>query len=122
MLLRHLHRFAPCTARDRQRRSRLSRGPFIGDGHAKLPTGSSFDGSSSDTFGWAAGVSLEWMFAPNWSFKAEYLHVDLGSSNVNVANPAISLTESVDYRFHRAFDSARIGVNYHFDGPIVAKY
>ena len=26
------------------------------------------------------------------------------------------------YRFHHDFDSARAGVNYHFGGPIVAKY
>ncbi len=29
-------------------------------------------------FGWALGAGLEWAFAPRWSLKAEYLHIDLG--------------------------------------------
>ena len=85
--------------------------------------GVNFAGSSSDTrFGWAAGLGLEWMFAPNWSFKAEYLHVDLGSTDVRIAAPAQFPAEFADYHFHHAFESARVGVNYHFGGPIVAKY
>jgi outer membrane immunogenic protein len=84
--------------------------------------GVNFTGSSSDTrFGWAAGAGLEWMVASNWSLKAEYLHVDLGSSNVTMTDPLFS-GPAATYRFHHEFDSARIGVNYHFGGPIVAKY
>jgi outer membrane immunogenic protein len=62
------------------------------------------------------------MFAPSWSFKAEYLHVDLGSSDVRISTPVQFTTYFADYHFHHAFESARIGVNYHFGGPIVAKY
>ena len=83
--------------------------------------GGNFTGSSSDTrFGWAAGLGLEWNFAPNWSFKTEYLHVDLGSTNVAITDPTRPGT--ADYRFNHAFETARVGVNYHFGGPIVAKY
>ena len=83
--------------------------------------GGNFAASESDTrFGWAAGVGLEWMSAPNWSFKSEYLHVDLGSTTVTIADPTRPGT--ADYRFNHAFESARVGVNYHFGGPIVAKY
>jgi hypothetical protein len=28
---------------------------------------------------WTAGADMEWLFAPNWTVKAEYLHYDLGS-------------------------------------------
>lgn len=85
--------------------------------------GVNFAGSTSETrVGWAAGLGLEWMLAPNWSFKAEYLHVDLGSADVRITTPVQFPADFADYRFHHAFDSARIGMNYHFGGPIVAKY
>src|SRR5262245_10588122 len=29
-------------------------------------------------FGWTLGVGVEWMLAPGWTVKAEYLYVDLG--------------------------------------------
>ena len=38
--------------------------------------------SDSTAVGWAAGAGFEWMFAPHWSFKTEYLHVDLGSTDL----------------------------------------
>jgi outer membrane immunogenic protein len=83
--------------------------------------GGSFTGSSSDTrFGWAAGLGFEWKFAPSWSLKTEYLHVDLGSSTVTIADPTRPGT--ADYRFNHAFETARVGVNYHFGAPVVAKY
>jgi outer membrane immunogenic protein len=79
-------------------------------------------GSSSSTrLGWTAGAGLEWMLAPNWSFKTEYLHVDLGSSNVIVSDPQFPTTFA-SYRFRHDFDAVRAGVNYHFSGPVVAKY
>ena len=72
-------------------------------------------GSSSSTrFGWAAGAGFEWMFVPNWSLKGEYLHVDLGSSTVTISDPVNFPGSFADYNFHHAFDSARVGVNYHF--------
>jgi outer membrane immunogenic protein len=41
--------------------------------------------SSSNRAGWAAGGGLEWMFAPHWTLRAEFLHVDLGSQSVTAA-------------------------------------
>jgi outer membrane immunogenic protein len=82
-----------------------------------------FAGSSSDTrFGWAAGAGVEWGFAPNWSVKGEYLHVDLGSSNTTMFDPVNFPTAFATYRFHHELDTVRVGVNYHFYGPVVAKY
>ena len=31
--------------------------------------------------GWAAGAGFEWMWAPNWTFGVEYLHLDFGDAN-----------------------------------------
>lgn len=78
--------------------------------------------SSGTSTGWTAGAGTEVMFAPNWSFKAEYLYVDLGRRTLNVASstiPAIVFTTSTPYREQ----IARVGINYHFSaGPVVARY
>jgi outer membrane immunogenic protein len=79
--------------------------------------------SSSVRTGWTAGAGVEAMLAPSWSFKLEYLYVDLGRRSMNVAAstiPAILFTTSTAYREN----IVRVGVNYHFNwaGPVVAKY
>jgi len=76
--------------------------------------------------GWTAGGGIEWSPAsfPAWSLKAEYLYVDLGSTNVssvplNGGAPAIvgatvpvfTATQSSPTRFH----TVRVGLNWHFD-------
>ena len=40
--------------------------------------------SSTDRSGWVVGVGVEWGFAPNWSAKLEYDHLDFGSTNVTI--------------------------------------
>jgi outer membrane immunogenic protein len=86
-------------------------------------TAGTFAGSSSGTrVGWAAGAGVEWGFAPNWSVKGEYLHVDLGSSNTTILDPVNFPGAFATYRFHHDLDTVRVGVNYHFAGPVVAKY
>jgi outer membrane immunogenic protein len=86
-------------------------------------TSGTFAGNSSDTrVGWVAGAGVEWGFAPNWSVKGEYLHVDLGSSNTTMFDPVNFPGAFATYRFHHELDTARIGVNYHFSGPVVARY
>ena len=59
-------------------------------------------------FGWVLGAGIEWAFAPRWSLKAEYLHVDLGDREQYLApffgDTNVSLTA----------DIARVGVNYSF--------
>lgn len=61
-------------------------------------------------FGWALGAGIEWAFAPRWSLKAEYLHVDLGDRQ-SYSSPFFG-----DIDVHLTADIARIGVNYSF-GP-----
>ena len=61
-------------------------------------------------FGWAAGFGAEWRFAPNWSLKADYIHVDLGDrKNYGGGGPA-----EVDVDV--TADIVRVGVNYNL-GP-----
>jgi outer membrane immunogenic protein len=64
----------------------------------------------------------QWGFAPNWTTKAEYLHIDLGSSNVMLTDPVNFPGISSNYNFHHQLDTVRVGINYLFGAPVVAKY
>ena len=79
--------------------------------------------TSETRVGWAAGAGAEWMFAPNWSVKAEYLHADLGRTSSTVPSFAAPFVNTdVTYSHRLTEDLGRVGVNYHFGGPVVAKY
>ncbi len=71
--------------------------------------------------GWTAGGGLEWMFAPRWSAKVEYLYIDLSSGGLTGANGW-----NWGYRFHPEINVVRAGINYHFNwaepAPVLAKY
>lgn len=77
--------------------------------------------------GGTAGVGTEYAFGGGWSFKAEYLYVDLGrasatSTNLRAATfgafPSSIFTHSADI----TSNIVRLGVNYKFGGPVVARY
>jgi outer membrane immunogenic protein len=76
-----------------------------------------YTGAASDTsVGWTGGAGIEWGLTPNWSIKAEYLYVDLGSFSYlmpHVSPPvvtALTYTADVSTRFH----VGRVGVNFRF--------
>lgn len=103
----------------------------FGCGNANLPPG--FPGPICSTgsaggirTGWAAGGGLEWLFSQHWTAKIEYQFVDLGTRTVRVTNLAFvdfGLTpSSFNAVFHDRFNVVRVGLNYHFGGPMVAKY
>jgi outer membrane immunogenic protein len=83
---------------------------------------------SATRVGWTVGAGAEYALMNGWSIKGEYLHVDLGSSSVTSTNltsdngafafPASVFTHSIDWRW----DIARVGLNYKFGGPVVARY
>jgi outer membrane immunogenic protein len=77
---------------------------------------------TTNRFGWTVGGGIEWAFGYNWSFKAEYLYVNLG--NFTQTTPAITGFPSTDVAFNHAYTEniARVGLNYHFGGPVVARY
>jgi outer membrane immunogenic protein len=71
--------------------------------------------------GWTIGGGVEAKITPNWSVRAEYLHVDFGDHGIFSATPPI--TEHVTTRA----DIVRVGLNYHFDFapppmPFITKY
>jgi outer membrane immunogenic protein len=93
-----------------------------------LLTGTSLaSGNFSETrVGWTVGAGGEWMFTSNWSAKLEYLHYDLGSANYgttvnsSVLGLPFTLGQSSSTNFRG--DIVRVGLNYKFGGPVVAKY
>jgi outer membrane immunogenic protein len=83
--------------------------------------GPTVSASRTDTrVGWTAGGGWEWMFAPRWSFKAEYLYYDLGHRTLNTAI-AQTLVPALPF-FGGTIQStvwydgfiARGGLNFHF--------
>ena len=67
------------------------------------------------------GAGIEVMFSRNWSGKAEYLYMDLGRFNNNFTLAPLSpIAVNISSRFTDHI--ARVGINYHFNGPLVAKY
>jgi outer membrane immunogenic protein len=70
--------------------------------------------------GWTVGGGAEWVISGPWTAKLEYLYVDLGTvSNTFTGLGAFTpLTTSS----HVTDNIVRVGLNYRFGGPVVAKY
>jgi outer membrane immunogenic protein len=66
--------------------------------------------------GWAAGVGVEYAFAPNWSAKLEYLHVDLGDRTFFQSTLPGCTAAPAGCTTGAQLDAVRAGVNYRFWG------
>lgn len=73
--------------------------------------------------GWTIGAGLEWMFAPNASLKAEWLHYDLGSARyglsplstvLRLADADAANVSAMSAQTQFRGDLVRLGLNYHF--------
>ena len=95
--------------------------------------GSGYASHSDARLGWTGGGGVEWMFAPAWSAKLEYLYTDLGTASANTVVAGTNSTTgaagyayaaSTTYRF--TSNLVRAGLNYHFNWSepvsVVAKY
>jgi len=91
--------------------------PNIGASLGGAPVAFTTDGNHKD--GYTVGAGLEYMFAPNWSAKAEYQYYNFGSTTFT-GGPA----EIVGSRFHNDEHTVKVGVNYRFGwgGPVAARY
>jgi outer membrane immunogenic protein len=61
-------------------------------GNTFVPPAASTNLIDNMQVGWTVGAGVEWRFAPQWSVKAEYLYVDLGSisSTISYAYPPLT--------------------------------
>ena len=70
--------------------------------------------------GWVAGAGVEWGFAPRWTARVEYLHLDLEGTTWGFTSPlgpggiagtgVFAVNES-----RRTIDTVRAGVNFLFN-------
>ncbi len=79
-------------------------------------TGALLASATSPRSGWTAGGGLEWGFAPNWSAKFEMLYMKFNSEAFNTVQAEGPRTVPLDDTI------ARVGINYRFGGPVVARY
>ena len=77
--------------------------------------------SSTTHAGWTIGGGIEAHLGGNWTGKAEYLYMDLGTFSSTVALPAAIIGANISSRI--TDNIFRVGINYHFTpGPVVARY
>jgi outer membrane immunogenic protein len=87
--------------------------PYVTGGYAYGQVkawNSFFPGNSSDyRSGWTVGGGIEAFLAPNWTFKVEYLWVDLGNQ---VMFPAVNTVNVPEWASVRD-NVIRVGIDYH---------
>jgi outer membrane immunogenic protein len=64
--------------------------------------------------GATVGAGVEWMFAPHWSVKAEYLYADLGRHSATINYAYGANTSSVTSSVRDDYSIARAGIDWHF--------
>jgi outer membrane immunogenic protein len=80
--------------------------------------------ASSTLTGWVVGGGIEWGFAPGWTAKLEYQHMEFNYTydyNYTLA----AAFRRIDSDYH--VNTIRVGINYLFNwgggpGPVVARY
>jgi outer membrane immunogenic protein len=67
--------------------------------------------------GWVAGAGIEWAFAPQWSVKFEYNHIETSPTSTFNAlvpgTPALGVLP-ITFDFNQRIDMVTAGVNYRF--------
>jgi outer membrane immunogenic protein len=71
--------------------------------------------TTTGSLGTAVGAGAEWMFAPHWSFKAEYLFADFGQhSDMLTYTYPVANTSSMTSTVRDSVNIVRAGINWHF--------
>jgi outer membrane immunogenic protein len=83
-----------------------------------------FPGLTDTRDGWTAGVGVEESFAPNWSWKLEYDHMDFGTKQYTFVDTTGLVSNTLNIR--TTVDVVKAGINYKFydwnSGAAVARY
>jgi outer membrane immunogenic protein len=98
----------------------ITGGGAFGDVQLGVTGPVNFSGQSVNRAGWTAGGGAEYGFAPGWSLKAEYLHVDLGTSGCTIPNCSAFSAAVTPFRT----EIVRAGLNYRFNWvePVMARF
>jgi outer membrane immunogenic protein len=89
----------------------ITGGGAFGDVQTRVTGPVTFAGQSANRAGWTVGGGAEYGFAPGWSLKAEYLHVDLGTSACAIPSCSAFSGANVPVRT----EIVRAGLNYRFN-------
>jgi outer membrane immunogenic protein len=97
----------------------ISGGEVPNTGSTDFATAGSFSGTRT---GWTVGGGAEWLFAPSWSVKVEYLYYDLGTVTYSNGQEVSVLTGSTINTFinnssssvHFCGNLIHVGLNWHF--------
>jgi outer membrane immunogenic protein len=84
-----------------------------------------FPNTGATNFGWTAGAGIEGVIGGNWTARLEYLYVDLGRVNgsfLTAINAFGGGVLSANYSSHITDNIVRVGINYKFNSPLVARY
>jgi outer membrane immunogenic protein len=81
------------------------------------------NGSSNPAF-WVAGGGIEYAFNPSWSVKGEYLFLGIDKTYAVCGPGAATAAGSTFCSNHNieGIHTFKLGLNYHFNTPVVAKY
>jgi outer membrane immunogenic protein len=75
--------------------------------------------ANNQRFGWTVGGGAEWVLSGPWTGKVEYLHVDLGNFGNTFSAGGVPFLVA---NSHFTDNIVRVGLNYRFGGPVVARY
>jgi outer membrane immunogenic protein len=84
-----------------------------------------FSAATTTNVGWTAGAGVEAAIGGGWTARLEYLYVDLGKVNGSFVTTIPALGGGVivsNYSSHITDNIVRLGINYKFNGPVVARY
>ena len=94
------------------------------NGSTLTPVAAAF-GNSSTRVGWTVGAGIEGVISGNWTAKLEYLYIDLGNISGAFVTPILAPSGAfvaTSYNSHITDNIVRVGLNYRFSGPVVARY
>jgi outer membrane immunogenic protein len=82
--------------------------------NAGFPASTNAFSQSHTSTGWTIGGGVEWMFAPHWTVKGEYLYVDVPGATFTSVNSAFAPATITHTHGDLKESIARVGVNYKF--------
>jgi outer membrane immunogenic protein len=102
-------------------------GSVTGNNAGGNPLTITLAGASSTRTGWTAGAGVEGVIGGGWTAKLEYLYMDLGTLSggpEQLTGILVNPRRNAGIAYSSSFTDniVRAGVNYHFGGPVVAKY
>jgi outer membrane immunogenic protein len=105
--------------------TRLSAGENIALSPPVTVVAASFTGAKT-IWGWVAGAGAEWAVDQHWSLKAEYEYLGFNQSAGGCSVLAIGAAGAggtwCEATRIDGIHTGKLGVNYRFGGPVVAKY